>query len=133
MTVAHIPGKDEMMVRTGLIGLVVLALVVSIPALAQPQFQTIAGGEYVIHAGETVEKDLVISFAQVTVEPGASVNGDIYAISSDLKVYGGVTGNIRSLESNVSLGAQSARIDGRVSRWNLLHWVVLLPGMTRLP
>ena len=121
------------MVRTGLIGLVVLALVVSIPALAQPQFRAIAGGEYVIHAGETVEKDLVISFAQVTVEPGAVVNGNIFAVSSNLKVYGAVTGNIRSFESNVSLGAQSARIDGRVSRWELLHWVVLLPGMTRLP
>ena len=90
----------------------------------------IVGGEYVIPEGETVQGNLSLFFAQVTLEKDARLEGSILSFSSVVDVRGAVTGDISSVESEVNV-QQSAEIKAVPRDTGLFPLVVLLPEMAR--
>ena len=90
----------------------------------------IVGGEYVIRGGETVQGNLSLFFAQVTLEKDARLEGSILSFSSVVDVGGTVTGNISSLESEVNV-RQPAEVKVVPRDTGVFPLVLLLPEMAR--
>jgi hypothetical protein len=90
----------------------------------------IVGGEYVIREGETVQGNLSLFFAQVTLDKDSRLDGSILSFSSVVDVRGAVTGDISSVESEVNV-QQSAQVKVVPRDTDLFPLVVLLPEMAR--
>ncbi len=90
----------------------------------------IMGGEYIVHEGEIVHGNLELVFAQVTLEEGSHIEGEILSISSAVDVCGTVSGKISSLESDVRL-EKSARVKAMPRDKGIFPFVILLPEMVR--
>ena len=90
----------------------------------------IMGGEYIVHEGEIVHGNLELVFAQVTLEEGSHIDGEILSVSSAVDVCGAVSGNISSLESDVRL-EKSAGVKAIPHDEGVFPFVILLPEMVR--
>lgn len=86
----------------------------------------VVGGEYTVPSGETIQGDLNILFAQVTLEDGAKVNGMIRTFSSNVILDGSVSEGILSMGSDV-LGRQPGLSIESKKEIRILPLVVLLP------
>lgn len=84
------------------------------------------GGSHVLEEGQSVDGRLVVLFAQLDVEPGASLPDGLVAFSSNVSLHGAVGGDVLALESDVRLGAY-AWLEGNYHHLDLLNVVVLLP------
>ncbi len=71
----------------------------------------VVGGSYVLPQGQVIDGDLQVLFAEVTLEDGARVTGEVFAVGSDLKGKG--------------------LVEGGVSSWNILGYTVLIPELSR--
>ncbi len=98
-------------------------------ASAQPA-TSVVGGEYVITAGQTVQGNLQVLFAQVILEPGARVEGTITAVSSTLDLAGSVGGSILMIESDVTVRA-TAQLAKAPKQIQAIPLVILLPQIAR--
>lgn len=92
----------------------------------------VMGGEYTLQPGQTIHGDLAAVFARVTIPDGATINGSVFSLSSDVDIYGVVTNSVRAVESAVQV-RDTGHVNGQVNDKGLLHWVVLLPNITHLP
>ena len=61
-------------------------------------------GEYVVRKDEIVLGNLGLAFAQVTLEEGSHIEGEVLSFSSAVDVRGTVAGNISSIGSDIKLG-----------------------------
>ena len=111
----------------------ITALILPAAGRSQAGLESFVGGDYVIRSGESFDGNLVLAFAQITIEAGASVHGNINALSSNMHILGNVTGNINCLECDVELHPSTGAISGNMNQANLLNWFILLPPMVRLP
>src|SRR5512140_3044500 len=111
----------------------IMAWILPAAGRLQSGLESFVGGDYVIRSGESFDGNLVIAFAQITVEAGASVNGNILAVSSNVHILGSVTGNINCIECDVALHPSTGVINGNMNQFNLLNWVILFPPVVRLP
>ena len=90
----------------------------------------VVGGEYVLHSGEVVRGNLDAMFAQITLEEGSRVDGQILAVSSALDLQGSVGGGILGLGSDVTV-RPTATLAETPRQVELIGYVVLLPQMAR--
>ena len=110
--------------------LVFLLVLITHAAAAVTHNTFIMGGEYIVHEGEIVHGNLELVFAQVTLEEGSNIDGEIFSVSSAVDVCGTVSGNISSLESDVRL-ERSARVKAMPHDKGVFPFVILLPEMVR--
>ena len=108
--------------------LLFLVVLIAYAAAAINHNTFIIGGEYIVHEGEIVHGNLELVFAQVTLEEGSHIDGEILSVSSAVDVCGTVSGNIASFESDIHL-EKSARIRAVPSDKGVFPFVVLLPEM----
>jgi len=90
----------------------------------------VVGGEYVIHRGEVVTGNVDAWFAQITLEDGARVQGQIRSLSSVLNLGGKVDGTILAVGSDVIVRA-TAELAQHPRRVEIIPYVILLPRMAR--
>ena len=109
--------------------LIILVLYLSVPLFRDTLF--VVGGKYTLHPGEVVDGDLKVLFAQVELEQGSQVKGELTGISSDLDINGTVTGDFLSLESDVIVST-SCKIGGAQREFDLFNYIILIPEITRL-
>jgi hypothetical protein len=86
------------------------------------------GGEYTVQAGETRQGDMIIVFAQVDIENGGAVDGNIHLIGSSLSVKGLVAGKIDSYGSDVSVDA-FAQVEREINTIGSVHGLPQLPSI----
>lgn len=91
----------------------------------------VVGGSYIIRAGDVLPGNLRAVFAQVTVEQGARVTGDILSVSSALDLGGGVGGEVLAVGSDVTV-RQTARLAAATRHVGAMPYVFLLPQMLRV-
>ena len=113
------------------LGAILIAALGAPLAMLQPG-TLVVGGHYRIGTGETLQEDVRFYFAQVTIEEGASVDGQVFLFSSTLDLRGHVTEDIQAFESDLTL-RETASVDGEVDASDFIHWTVLLPAAARLP
>ncbi len=119
------------MKTTALFALSLLLIGLSIAgAVTQPAVAVI-GGEYTLRAGETVHGNLLAVFAQVTIEAGARVDGDVIAHSSLVDLGGQVGRGINALESDVRL-RDTAAVQGATRQTDIFGWPIVLPRIARI-
>ena len=92
----------------------------------------ILGGRHHIRQDESLKENVSFYFAQVTIDEGASVDGQVFLFSSTLDLAGRVTEDIHALESDLTL-RESAQVDGKIDEKDYIHWTFLLPAMAQLP
>lgn len=90
----------------------------------------IVGGSSVIHSGEVVDGDLVVVFADVTLEQGAHLNGRVLSVSSALDLAGGVNGDILAVASDLTPRATASLMQAP-REVKLIPFVLLLPPVAR--
>jgi len=90
----------------------------------------IIGGEYILHKGEVIRGNLVLAFAQVTLEEGSRIEGTIHSFSSAIDVGCTLTGDISSYESDIKIEESTNLRNSQPSK-GLLPFVVLLPNLAR--
>jgi len=71
----------------------------------------VVGGSYVLQDGQVLDSDLNVLFAQVTLEEGARVTGNVLGLGSDIKGKG--------------------IVEGVVSSRNIFGYTVLIPELNR--
>src|SRR5262245_25861731 len=67
----------------------------------------IAGGDYVLHNGETFIGDLVVLGGNTTLQQGSQVNGNLYVIGGNTNANGEINGSISVIGGNVNLSPQA--------------------------
>lgn len=97
----------------------------------QPRM-VVLGGSHHIRQNEPLEENVSFYFAQVTIDEGASVDGQVFLFSSTLDLAGRVTEDIHAFESDLTL-RESARVDGKIDEKDYIHWTFILPAMAQLP
>jgi len=90
----------------------------------------IIGGEYILHKGEVVKGNLVLAFAQVTLEEDSRIEGNIRSFSSAIDLGCTLTGDISSVESDIKI-EESTNLRSTQPDIGLLPFVVLLPNLAR--
>lgn len=110
----------------------VLLTVLSLPLMILQPGAFVLGGQYHIGPGEILKEDVRFFFAQVTIDEGAAVDGQVFLFSSTLDLRGGVTQNIHAFESDLIL-RKSAHVDGKIDQKDFIHWTFLLPAIMWLP
>lgn len=90
----------------------------------------IIGGEYILHKGEVLRGNLVLAFAQVTLEEDSRIEGTIHSFSSAIDLGCTLTGDITSVESDVKI-ENSTNLKSTPPDKGLLPFVVLLPNLAR--
>ena len=110
----------------------VLLATLSMPFLVLHPGETILGGQYHITSGTPLEKDLSFYFAQVTIDDGALVDGQIFLYSSTLDLRGHVTEDIHAFESSLTL-RETAQVGGKIDEKDFIHWTLLLPAIAQVP
>ena len=73
----------------------------------------VLGGRYHFDHNDSLKKDVNFYFAQVTIEEGADVDGQVFLFSSTLDLAGHVTEDVHAFESDLTL-RKSARVDGEI-------------------
>jgi hypothetical protein len=110
----------------------VLLIVLSIPIMILLPGAFVLGGQHHIGPGETLEEDVSFYFAQVTIDEGALVDGNIHIYSSTLDLRGDLTGDLQAFESDLTLH-ESAHVAGEIDQNDLIHWTLLLPAIAQIP
>lgn len=110
----------------------VLLTILSLPVMILQPGAFVLGGHYHIGPGETLDDDIRFYFAQVTVDDGAEVNGQVFLYSSTLDLYGNVAQDIHAFESDMTLH-ENAHVYGKIDQTDLIHWTLLLPAIVWLP
>jgi len=72
----------------------------------------VIGGDYVLPEGETLNADLLMVFAQVSVEQGARINGQVISLCSELDLKG--------------------TLEEKLVDWDFFGYKILLPRLRRL-
>jgi len=109
-----------------------LITILAMPIMVLHPGPLLLGGQYHIGPGETMEEDVSFYFAQVTIDEGALVDGNVSLYSSTLDLRGHVTEGIHAFESDLTLH-DAARVDGAVDETDFIHWTLLLPGIVQFP
>ncbi|MGD8403619.1 MAG: polymer-forming cytoskeletal protein [Anaerolineales bacterium] len=109
----------------------VLLMTLSMPFLVLHPGNFVLGGQYHITAETPLEDDISFYFAQVTIDEGALIKGQIFLFSSTLDLCGHVTEDIHAFESDVALH-DSAHVDGKIIQNDLIHWTLLLPAVVQI-
>jgi hypothetical protein len=115
---------------TGSLAAVLLAISLTGWRLSTAPGAYVIGGEYVIVAGEVIHGNLQVLFAQITLEEGARVDGQIIALSSTLDLAGSVGGSVLAVESDVTVRA-TAELLQAPRQVEAIPFVVLLPQLAR--
>lgn len=110
----------------------VLLAALSVPVMVLQPGAFVLGGQYRIGPGETLNEDVSFYFAQVTVEEGAAVDGQIFLYSSTLDLRGDVSESIHAFESDLTLH-ETAHVEGDIDQTDLIHWTLSLPAIVWLP
>ncbi len=84
--------------RLILFGLLALLLLPATAAQAAPVFN-----RTVVAAGETLNEDISLFGEELTIEAGATVNGDVTVIGGNADIAGTINGNFSMLGGNVTL------------------------------
>lgn len=92
----------------------------------------VLGGDYHITSEAPLERDVSFYFAQVTVDEGARVDGQMYLYSSTLDLHGVVTKGIHAFESDLTIH-DTARVEGEIDQNAFIHWTLLLPAIALFP
>jgi len=90
----------------------------------------VIGGEYIVSEGQVVRDNLELVFAQVTIEKGSQIDGCISSFSSAIDIYGRVTGDITSIESDIQV-EDTSDVKSLAQDKGVLPFVILLPKMAR--
>lgn len=128
-----------------LVSLLVLASPATAFAAGTADGRVVLGGTYTLHAGETLEGDLVVIGGTATLEAGSKVAGDVALIGGFLQASGEIDGDVFAIGGLVDLGPEAlvrgdvttmgaittrdpaARVEGRVSD-NLWRGTIDLEG-----
>jgi len=110
----------------------VLLMTLSMPFLVLHPGNFVLGGQYHITSATPLTEDASFYFAQVTIEEGAQVDGQIFLYSSTLDLRGHVTKNIHAFESDLTL-YETARMEGEINQTDFTHWTLVLPAILRIP
>lgn len=110
----------------------VLLMVLVLPVMILQPGAFVLGGQYHIGPGETLDDDISFYFAQVTIDEGALVDGQVFLYSSTLDLRGNVAQDIHAFESDMTLH-ENAHVDGEIDQTDLIHWTLLLPALVWLP
>jgi hypothetical protein len=102
------------------------------PTPAPKSGMVVLGGSHHIRQNESLKENVSFYFAQVTIDEGASVDGQVFLFSSTLDLAGRVTEDIHAFESDLTL-RESAQVDGKIDEKDFIHWTFLLPAMVQLP
>lgn len=104
----------------------------SVPFMILHPGEFVFGGQHYITSDTPVKEDMSFYFAQVTIEEGAQVDGQIFLYSSTLDLRGDVTEDIHAFESALTL-RETAHVDGDIDETGIIHWTLLLPAIAQLP
>lgn len=104
----------------------------SMPFLVLHPGQFVLGGQYHITSETPLAEDMSFYFAQVKIEEGAKVDGQIFLYSSTLDLRGCVTEDIHAFESDLTL-RETAQVDGEIDLNDFIHWTLLLPAVAQIP
>lgn len=91
-----------------------LMLITAPPVMA---FETRSGTNVVIGSGETIEGDLYVIAANITID--GTVNGDVFAAGQTININGTVNGGVSLAAMNVNISGEvtgGARVAGRTVR-----------------
>lgn len=91
----------------------------------------IMGGEHTLHTGDIIDGDLMIIFADLKLEPGAQVCGNIASFSSTIHTQGLIQGDLFSLDGEITAAAP-ADLSGDQHVYDILPFDVLLPAIARV-
>jgi hypothetical protein len=90
----------------------------------------VIGGQYNLLPGEIVHGNLKLAFAQVNLQEGSRIDGEILSISSAVDIHGAVAGKISSIESDLEID-DSADVRSVDQDKDVIPFVILLPRMAR--
>ena len=110
----------------------ILLAVLAIPLQMLHPGVVVVGGHHHIGSNERLQGDLRCYFAQVTIEEGAEVYGQLFLLSSTLDLRGHVTEDIHAFESDVTL-RETSHVGGIVGGTDFIHWTLLLPAINKTP
>lgn len=110
----------------------ILLATVSMPFMVLHPGEFVMGGQYHITPDMKLDEDISFYFAQVTVDEGAQVDGQIFLYSSTLDLRGNVTENIHAFESVLTL-RETAHVKGEIDQNEVIHWTLLLPRIAQIP
>lgn len=112
-----------------LIVLILLAPVTGSGVLNSPD-EIAIGGTYVLHGGQQLTGNLILIFAQFTLEDGATLDGRIVSVSSVIDVRGQMRGDVLAFDSDLTI-RDTARMSGSSKEIQALPYVILLPEIAR--
>ena len=103
----------------------------SMPFLVLHPGKIVLGGQHHITSETALEGNVSFYFAQVTIDEGAQINGQIFLYSSTLDLRGNVAKGIHAFESDLTLH-ETAHVEGRVDQNDLIHWTLVLPAIVQI-
>ncbi len=112
--------------------LIVLALLAPLTGsrvLNSPD-QVAIGGTYVLQGGQQITGNLILVFAQFTLEDGATLDGRIVSVSSVIDLRGRISGDVLAFDSDLTI-RNTARMSGSPKEIQAFPYVILLPEIAR--